>query len=61
VSAGVDPDVAGVAYTAVPSIDDYNMNETAATPSNPFGPVSRGDQQLSLYMDYLLDLPTPPF
>ena len=57
VIAGNQSGVAAVAYDTVPGVLDFNANPYSAGPSDPFGPVVSGDQQLSMYLQYY----APPF
>ncbi len=57
VITGGDPGVAGVAYDPVPADLAYNANAFSAGPSDPFGPLFRRDERLSMYMSYY----APPF
>ena len=57
VIAGDQSGVAAVAYDTVPGVLDFNANPYSAGPSDPFGPVVSGDEQLSMYMAYY----APPF
>lgn len=57
VIAGLGAGVAAVAYDVVPSFQDSNGNPYSAGPSNPFGPITTGDEQLSVYLEYY----APPF
>jgi hypothetical protein len=51
--AGGQPGVADFTYDSVPGVLALNRNAYAAGPSNPFGPITLGDQLVSLYLDYL--------
>lgn len=57
VIAGDQSGVGGVAYNATPGVLKFNANPYSTGPSDPFGPVVSGDQQLSMYMEYY----GPPF
>lgn len=57
VITGAAAGIASVAYDTVAGFQDYNANPYSSGPTNPFGPVNPGDEQLSLYMEYF----APPF
>ena len=57
VIAGPGPGVAAVAYDVVPSFQASNANPYTAGPTNPFGAITVGDEQLSMYLQYY----APPF
>ena len=50
--SGPQPDVAAVAYDAVPGVRAGNANAYAAGPSDPFGPILSDNAQMSLYLVY---------
>jgi hypothetical protein len=45
--------VAGWRYDTIPNSRDYNSNAFSAGFSDPFGPVTRDDFQMSLFADYV--------
>ncbi|HEV2998179.1 MAG TPA: hypothetical protein VGX16_03670 [Solirubrobacteraceae bacterium] len=57
VLTGASADVGGYRYDAVTGARDYNANTYASGPSNPFGSVTKDNQQMSLYALYT---PTTP-
>jgi hypothetical protein len=57
VIAGGGAGIAAIPYNVIPGFEDYNANPYSSGPSNPFGPITIGDEQLSMYMDYY----APPF
>ncbi len=57
VLAGPGRGVAAVAYDVVRSFQASNANLYATGPANPFGPVTVGNDQLSMYLQYY----APPF
>ncbi len=52
---GGQPGVADVPYDTVPGVLDYNENPYSPGPSDPFGPITVGNQLFSLYLDYLVE------
>jgi len=51
--AGGQTNVALTSYDPEPGVLDRDENAFLAGPSNPFGPISSGDQLTALYLDYL--------
>ena len=51
--AGGQTDVALTSYDPEPGVLDTDENPFSSGPSDPFGPISSGDQLTSLYLDYL--------
>jgi hypothetical protein len=52
--SGGEPGVVDVPYDSVQDVLAVNGNAYAAGPSDPFGPITSGNQLLSLYLDYLV-------
>jgi hypothetical protein len=52
--SGGQPGVVDVPYDSVQDALAVNGNAYSAGPSNPFGPITSGNQLLSLYLDYLV-------
>jgi hypothetical protein len=50
--SGPQPDVAAAALDSVPGSGARNPNTYAAGPSDPFGPISTDNAQMSLYLVY---------
>jgi hypothetical protein len=52
--SGGHPGVATISYEHVPSVLDYNQDLYSAGASDPFGPITLGNQLISMYLDYLV-------
>jgi hypothetical protein len=57
VIAGDEAGVAGVTFDPAPGVDNHDTNPYAEGPTDPFGPITTGNERLSLYLDYF----APPF
>ena len=51
---GGQTDVALIPYDPEPGVLDSNENPFTSGPADPFGPISAGDELMSLYLDYLV-------
>ena len=52
--AGGQTDVAEISYDPEPGVLDSDANPFSPGPANPFGPISSGNELMSLYLDYLV-------
>lgn len=52
--SGGQPGVADVPYDNAQGVLDYNDNSYSSGASDPFGPITVGNQLMSLYLDYLV-------
>jgi hypothetical protein len=52
--SGRQAGVAGIRYDNDPGVLDFNSNPYAAGASDPFGPITSGDELMSVYLDYLV-------
>ncbi len=51
---GGQTDVARISYDPDPGVLDSDADSFLSGPSDPFGPISSGDELMSLYLDYLV-------
>ncbi len=51
---GGQADVAAISYDPQPGVLESDANPFLSGPSDPFGPISSGNELMSLYLDYLI-------